>query len=116
MTRLIGYCGVACDRCPAYRATLKGDEAALEAIATEWSSGDRDLSLAEVRCYGCHAGDAYTAAFCTECDVRRCAGTHGFGTCAECRDYPCARLDAPHEASPEARRVLDDLRRRACRP
>lgn len=109
MTRMIGYCGIDCDKCPAYGASLNGNEEELERIASEWSQDSVRFTADDVRCYGCHAGSEHVASFCSDCDVRTCAQKHGFGTCAECIDYPCDKLDNPHGMDPSAKELLDTL-------
>lgn len=110
MTRMIGCCGIDCDKCPSYMASLNGNEDELERIASEWSTDSMHLTADDVRCYGCHAGVEHVASFCADCDVRTCAQRHGFGTCAECVDYPCEKLKNPHEADPKAKELLDSMR------
>ncbi|MBU4575591.1 MAG: DUF3795 domain-containing protein [Desulfarculus sp.] len=47
---------------------------------------------------------------CHQCDIRACAQERGHATCAPCPDYACSRLDFVHQAVPQARQNLDDLR------
>jgi len=51
-----GYCGIDCNACPALLATRKGDEAALAAVAAEWSKlYGAQIPPESIPCAGCFA-------------------------------------------------------------
>lgn len=59
----VGACGLYCGLCPRFQST------------------------APSRCKGCQLGEQHTY-----CSVWKCAQKHGLWTCADCAEYPCARL------------------------
>lgn len=62
MERLIAYCGLVCNECPAYLATQADDDSERTKIAAEWSEAfGSDFKKEDINCDGClgtgrHAG------------------------------------------------------------
>ena len=86
--KLVGICGIYCGTCPSYLAQQENDIAELEKRARE-----RNFTLEEVRCNGCHSDKVMPT--CVECKsgFRKCAREHGITWCFECPDFPCQRLE-----------------------
>ena len=111
---MIAVCGLDCTACPAYPYRNTADQNVLEAVAAEWSAQmHREVKPEDVPCSGCQQGGAARLTFCClTCAIRACAHGKGHVTCAECVDYDsCTILKEFHASSPEARRVLDGLRK-----
>jgi len=108
-----GYCGIDCDACPALLATRKGDEAALAAVAAEWSKlYGAKIPPESIPCAGCFArAPEPTGCHAHECGIRTCAMGKGVDTCAECPDYACDRLAEFFACAPEAKANLEARRK-----
>lgn len=94
MARMIAYCGLACDSCPAYRATQSGSVAALETVLIYWREtyDAPHLTVEDIVCDGCQ-GNGRLNGYCRRCPVRSCARAQGVPNCAYCSEYPCADLE-----------------------
>jgi hypothetical protein len=108
--RIIAFCGILCSDCPAFKATLAGDEEALAKQAAEWSSDEYPLEAGDLLCDGCIYEDKRTAKFCLDCDVRQCALERGVENCAHCDEFPCEKLEKPWALCVDAKTTLEELR------
>lgn len=74
MKEMIAYCGLDCEKCDAYLATLHNDQALREKTAEAWSELNHVQILPEhINCLGCRAGTVRTV-FCESlCEIRQCA-------------------------------------------
>lgn len=74
MKEMIAYCGLGCEKCDAYLATLHDDEDLREKTAKLWSELNGVTILPEhINCQGCRANGAKTM-FCENlCEIRKCA-------------------------------------------
>ncbi|PKQ62230.1 hypothetical protein BZG02_13000 [Labilibaculum filiforme] len=108
----IAYCGVNCSNCPAYVATLKGQENVRIKIAALWSDKENQYDACEISCKGCHEPWGKKFRHCAECKVRACARKKLIATCAECSEYPCNQLKELLETlnNKIVRANLDELR------
>ena len=87
MKDMIGYCGLDCEKCDAYIATVNDDQALREKTAKLWAK------------LGCRMNGAKTV-FCEHiCEIRKCASKKGFFTCGD-----CSKL----ESCPTARAILEN--------
>ena len=88
MKDMIGYCGLDCEKCDAYIATVNDDQALREK--------------------GCRMNGAKTV-FCDSlCGIRKCALNKGVSTCGDCPDLEiCPTVGAILENNPAA---LDNLK------
>ncbi|MBM4402294.1 MAG: DUF3795 domain-containing protein [Candidatus Cloacimonetes bacterium] len=95
----IAYCGLDCNKCPAYIATKHNDDNLREKTAKEWTeryrSDGRDrppVKPEDINCEGClSSGLVYL--HCHECKIRNCAMEKRVKNCKECAEYKCAELD-----------------------
>lgn len=112
MAKMVSYCGLRCDQCPAYIARHTDDHALRERTAREWSAQyNAEIAPADIACDGCMPGAEVQFSHCSNCDIRACAIARGVESCAGCAEYPCQRLSAFFEWVPEARDTLDALRK-----
>lgn len=80
---MLGYCGINCDACKAYKGTVSGDWSLLEAAAKAFGGEAKDWA-----CLGCQPADqAFIAKSCGECGVRTCAIEKGITNCAACDNF-----------------------------
>ena len=108
MNHRIAYCGLDCEACDAYLATLHNDQALREKTAKLWAELNNAPILPEhIHCQGCRADGAKTI-FCEQlCEIRRCARRKGVATCGGCPELEgCPTVDAILSRTPEARKNL----------
>lgn len=87
MKKLIAYCGLDCEQCDAYLATLHNDQALREKTAKRWSELNRvTIRPEDIHCQGCRA-DGVKTVFCSKlCEIRQCALKKGVSTCGDCAE------------------------------
>ena len=104
----IAYCGLDCEQCDAYIATLHDDQALREKTAKLWAELNHVPILPEhINCQGCRADGAKTV-FCEQlCAVRRCARQRGADTCGDCPEMEsCPTVGAIFANAPQAKKNL----------
>lgn len=74
MKNMIRYCGLDCEKCDAYLATINDDQVLREKTAKLWAELNNAPILPEhINCEGCRANGAKTV-FCEHmCEIRKCA-------------------------------------------
>ncbi len=89
---MLGYCGVNCAECLAYRGTITTDIEVLKKVAATYGTGPE--AHEEHVCLGCTPGDQpFLAKYCATCKIRDCAVGRGVQNCASCGEYEtCAQL------------------------
>ncbi|MCD4829309.1 MAG: DUF3795 domain-containing protein [Candidatus Cloacimonetes bacterium] len=112
MEKLIAYCGLRCDQCPAYEITLADDDARRAKLAVEWSREFKaDIKPEHINCLGCTADTDVHFPHWHECPLRRCAQERDLATCAHCPDYSCDNLEQFFGFVPTAKETLDTVRK-----
>ena len=104
----IACCGLDCEQCDAYIATLHDDQALREKTAKLWAELNHAPILPEhINCQGCRADGAKTV-FCEQlCAVRRCARQRGVVTCGDCPEVEtCPTVGAIFANAPQAKKNL----------
>jgi predicted nucleic acid binding AN1-type Zn finger protein len=99
MAEMIAYCGLLCNECPAYLATVEDDDAARASVAEQWSTEQWPLTPDDICCDGCTSESGRLLSFCADCSTRNCAREHGVANCAYCDDFPCEGLEKHWEMS-----------------
>jgi hypothetical protein len=111
--KMIAKCGLVCSDCPAYIATKNNDDTLRDETAKKWSAMfNADIKPSDINCDGCQSEGPRLFQHCNECEIRRCAREREVETCADCPDYSCEKLDAFLAQVPEARKVLEELRKK----
>ena len=88
---MLGYCGINCSECPAYRGTVTTDIRLLEKVAGNAWKGAHSAS--EWVCLGCTPADqGILAQDCSRCRIRACAIAKGVQICAACSEYDSCQL------------------------
>ena len=114
MEKMVAYCGILCDQCPALIATQKNDEAELKKVAEEWSKSSPDkppLKPEDVICDGCLVTNGRLFNYCLTCDVRKCGIEKGVENCAHCEEYVCDKLKKFFDMYPDPKNDLDEIRK-----
>ncbi|MEW5953852.1 MAG: DUF3795 domain-containing protein [Bacillota bacterium] len=108
---MIAYCGLNCEKCPAFIATVNNDDQLRAQVAREWAREyNAPILPGHINCTGCVAGGVKTY-YCEQlCEIRKCAREKELSTCADCGDYNCSKLDEVFKHAPAARQNLDRLR------
>ena len=110
--KMIAKCGLVCSECPAYIVTQNNDDALRAETAKKWSEMFKaDIKASDINCDGCQSESARLFSYCQTCEIRKCARKKQVATCADCPAYSCAKLDKFLADVPEARKVLEDLRK-----
>ena len=84
---LIAYCGLNCEECEAYIATINDDDELREKVAKEWSILNKvEITKEMINCEGCRANGKKTP-FCDKlCPIRMCAKEKPVETCGDCEN------------------------------
>ena len=109
MRNMIAYCGLDCEKCDAYLATINDDQELREKTAKLWAELNNAPILPEhINCEGCRM-DGIKTVFCENlCDIRQCARKKGVATCGDCPDRDqCQPVATIIATNPEA---LNNLR------
>ena len=113
MTAMISFCGLCCDECPAFIATKTNDDNKRKETAQIWSKQfNADIKPESVNCEGCLADTGVLFHHCKVCQIRKCGKEKGVVNCGYCKDYPCDKLTEIFRMAPEAKKRLDEGRRR----
>ena len=87
MEKMIAYCGLDCEKCDAYLATINDDQALGEKTARSWAAlNDAPILPEHINCEGCRV-DGIKTVYCDSlCPIRQCALKKGMATCGDCPD------------------------------
>jgi len=108
---MLGYCGINCLECKAYKGTVNGDEDLLKQVATQFWNGV--YSPRDWVCLGCGPHNQhFHAKFCSTCNIRLCATEREVQNCAACPEFErCSKLqEFIKSESPEIVRTMQWLR------
>ncbi len=112
MEKMIAYCGLNCETCDAYLATVNDDQALREKTAKLWSEWNHaDIRPEYIRCMGCRT-DGIKTYYCTcLCGIRQCALKKGVNTCGACGEMEnCETVAVITSNQPAALETLRRLR------
>ena len=105
---LIAYCGLNCEECEAYIATINNDDNLREKVAKEWSiANEVTITKEMINCEGCRA-NGKKFPFCdTMCPIRMCGKEKAVETCGDCKNLKtCEKLKMVTDHNEKA---LDNL-------
>jgi len=94
MNKMIAYCGLNCEKCDAYIATLRDDNTLREKVAKLWTElNGVEITPEMINCQGCRA-DGIKTPFCDKlCEIRQCALEKLYDTCGNCNDLlSCSKV------------------------
>jgi len=102
--KFIAYCGLNCETCKARIATINNDDKLREETAKEWAemNNSPEITPETINCTGCRI-DGVKFYYCGHlCEIRKCAISKGFSTCADCSEmYKCEKVAQIHSGVPE---------------
>lgn len=110
MKNMIAYCGLDCEKCDAYLATIHDDQALREKTAKLWGELNSAPILPEhINCQGCRVEGVKTV-FCDSlCEIRQCAVKKRMATCGDCPDIEgCQTIGVIVSNNPKA---LENLKK-----
>ncbi len=110
MKDMIAYCGLDCEKCDAYLATVNDDQALREKTAKQWAELNNAPILPEhINCEGCRV-DGMKTVYCDSlCGIRQCALKKGVATCGDCSDLEkCQIVGMVISNNPDALKNLRD--------
>lgn len=104
MKELIGCCGLDCEKCDAFLATVNNNYYLREKTAKLWSKlNNVPITPEMINCTGCRTQGIKTF-FCSSlCQIRKCVYGKKFKTCAQCKQIKtCKTLIQIHKHNPQA--------------
>ena len=104
MNKMIAICGLDCEKCDAYLATLHNDNALREKTAALWANLNHAPITADmINCTGCRMEGRKTP-FCESmCEIRKCAQGKNVDTCGDCPKLAhCQTVDVMLANDPDA--------------
>ena len=113
---MLSFCGLKCDACPIYLATLEKNIteqfAMREAIAKKCLEiYNMNISVKDITdCDGCRANSGRLFSGCQKCEIRKCVQTKKLGNCALCSVFPCLKLEEIFWHDPDAKKRLMKIR------
>ena len=106
-------CGIDCEVCEAYIATLTDNDALKEKVAKRWSDlYGKKIRPGDVNCRGCSSVGTKGIYCDTMCRIKPCCRKKGIDTCAQCPDFPCKDLAEVFRHFPDAEKRMKALRKK----
>jgi hypothetical protein len=117
---MLAYCGLACDTCPIYLATLEKDitkQAEMrveiaEQLARIYGTTPKPEIITD--CDRCKVNNGRLFTGCSNCEIRKCAILKNMINCAYCSDYACDKLKRHFAIDPGAKERLEEIRIKNC--
>ncbi len=108
MKNRIAFCGLDCETCDAYLATIHDDQALREKTAKLWAELNHAPILPEhINCEGCRVDGIKTVYCDSPCAIRQCALKKGVATCGDCPELEtCQTVGAILSNDPAALKHL----------
>lgn len=112
MEKMIAFCGINCAECPTFIATREDNDEKRKKVAEEWSKAyQASLQPGDINCDGCQTGNGRLFSHCNVCDIRKCGMEKAVSTCAGCDEYACNKLSKIFSLAPQAKAMLDRIRK-----
>jgi len=97
---MIAYCGLDCEKCDAYIATINNDDNLKAEVAARWGMKPEDIY-----CEGCKSEKALF-----NCSAKKCAMERNVITCAHCGNFLSCDNEL-WEKYPQIRQKAEELRK-----
>ena len=109
MKTMIAYCGLDCEKCDAYIATIQNDRNLREKTAKLWTElNGVEFTPEMIHCEDCRANGVKTPYCESLCPIRQCAMNRNMETCGSCAEINnCGKVGAIIGNNPEARKNLE---------
>lgn len=101
--RVAAACGLYCEACSLYIATMEDPER-LKMIAARFH-----VSEEAAKCHGCRSDKRFPQ--CESCKMSACTAQRGIDFCGECAEYPCEHLKKFQTERPHRIELWDELER-----
>ena len=111
MEKLIATCGLNCATCDARIATMADDNELRAITAEKWRTeyNSPEITTEMINCTGCRE-PGVKLGHCEMCDIRKCAISKDYSTCAVCDKLEnCELTSKIHQFVPEALANLKSL-------
>lgn len=88
----LAYCGINCESCKLYKATITNDNNLRKVISEEWGLiYKKTIDISTLNCLGCKSELHYVG--CGNCDITICNQKRNNESCNECSEYSnCDRI------------------------
>ena len=108
MNKMIAYCGLDCEHCDAYLATMNDDQELRKKTAKLWAELNNAPILPEhINCQGCRVEGVKTVFCDSMCGFRQKKKKKGIDTCGDCSELErCSIVVAILENNPSALKNL----------
>ena len=111
MDRIVAICGLTCQGCPAYLATLNDDDDMRKETAERWGKEfNADLKPEDINCMSCLSKEGPVFQHCNVCEIRKCGMDREVVNCAHCDEYACEKLTKFFGMVPDAKKTLDEIK------
>lgn len=87
----LAYCGLKCDECPVYTASVSKNTAEQIRLAKEYSTDDYQFSKEDMVCFGCHS-EFTSKKMCGDCEIRKCGVERAGKNVRSVRSFPVRYL------------------------
>lgn len=88
MNKMIAYCGLDCEKCEAYKATVNNDNDLRKKVADKWSKLNNVTITPEmINCLGCRKNGVKTPYCESLCPIRQCSMKKEYETCGDCDSF-----------------------------
>lgn len=104
------YCGIECNKCEIYLATVSNNMEKIRQIAKKYSDDKCQFTTEGIKCMGCGTASSKLSEMCMNCQIMKCAEDKQIETCAQCSEYPCSIIDKYIDPSSQNRKVLNALK------
>jgi hypothetical protein len=112
MNDLVSRCGLKCNECGAYLATINNDDTKRKEVAAEWSKRyEADIKTEDINCEGCLSGGENVFDHCNVCEIRKCCIERKVINCAHCNDYACDKINNFFKMVPDVKNTLNEIRK-----
>jgi len=117
MDEIMAYCGLACQECGAFLATMENDDQKRVLVAGQWSKLFKaDIKPKDINCKGCLSEGEPLFSHCRVCEIRTCGREKGIPNCGYCADYPCRKLEFIFKNAPGTKERLDEIKKKRSGP
>jgi len=113
MSKFIAACGIVCNECDVLLATVTNDSEWKKRLAIQFKEQfGMDADAEKIVCTGCMTKSEPKLGYCGECKIRLCCISKGFGNCSECADFSCDKTEELFKMAPEAKKIIEDIKRK----
>ncbi|AZR74847.1 hypothetical protein BBF96_06535 [Anoxybacter fermentans] len=107
---MVGYCGLLCNECPVFIATINNDHEARVELAKKYSNEKCQFEPEDIYCVGCHEIDVENSKMCSACKIRACGVKKEVENCGWCNEYPCDLISEYVPEDSKERKRLDKIK------